>query len=132
MKKALFDSTIIIDFIRNDPDVVGLIDRYLYHHDEITFSAITKYEILRGYEVVQADQKKAEFIAFCDDHEVLSITDDIISKAAAIYGDLHRKGQMIGDANILIAATAIINQLPVLTLNLKHFKVIDELALISY
>ena len=106
--------------------------RYLDFYDEITFSAITKYEILRGYEVVQAEQKKAEFMAFCDDHEVLPITDDIINKAAAIYGNLHRKCQMIGDADILIGATAIINQLPVLTLNLKHFKVIDGLALADF
>ena len=131
MKKALFDSTIIIDFIRHDPEVVGLIDRYLDFHDGITFSAITKYEILRGYEVVRAEQRKAEFLAFCDDHEILPITDDVIHKAAAIYGDLHRKGQMIGDADILIGATAIFNQLPILTLNTKHFKVIDGLALMA-
>ncbi len=132
MKKILFDSTIIIDFIRNTADTISLIDHYLNHYHEMTFSAITKYEILRGYEVIKAERKKAEFIAFCDDHEILPITDEIINKAAIIYGDLHRKGQLIGDADVLIGATAITNQLPILTHNIKHFKVIDGLVLADF
>lgn len=132
MKKTLFDSTILIDFLRNDQDVVLLIDRYLDDHDEITFSAITKYEILRGYEVLRAAGKKARFLAFCDDHQVLPITDEIIRQGAKIYGDLHRSGKLIGDADVLIGATALVNQLPILTLNIKHFQTVKGLKLADF
>lgn len=131
MKKTLFDSTILIELIRNNPDIVAFIDRYLDVHGELTFSAITKYEILRGFEVLQAEKKIMRFLAFCDDHQVLPITNEVILRGASIYGNLHRKGNLIGDADVLIGATAIVNQLPILTLNEKHFSAIDGLEIVD-
>jgi len=35
----------------------------------------------------------------------LPLTDAIVIRAATIYADLHQRGTLIGDADILIAAT---------------------------
>ena len=52
---------------------------------------------------------------------MLPITDQIIVRAADIYADLHFRGQLIPDADILIAATAIENGLVMATNNLNDF-----------
>ncbi len=43
----------------------------------------------------------------------MAVTDPIIVRAASVYADLHRRGELIGDADILIAATAMSYELTV-------------------
>jgi len=49
------------------------------------------------------------------------LTDDVISKAADTYADLYKRGELIGDADILIAASALANGFGVVTNNERHF-----------
>jgi predicted nucleic acid-binding protein len=46
-----------------------------------------------------------------------------------IYADLHRQGNLIGDAGILIAASALVNGCGVVTNNEKHFQRMSGLHL---
>ncbi|MGO9446398.1 MAG: PIN domain-containing protein [Thiobacillaceae bacterium] len=48
-------------------------------------------------------------------------------QAAQIYADLHQRGELISDADILIAATAITHELAVVTNNQDHFRRIQNL-----
>lgn len=48
-------------------------------------------------------------------------------KAADIYADLSARGELIGDADILIAATALAHGLGVVTNNEDHFRRIRDL-----
>jgi predicted nucleic acid-binding protein len=50
------------------------------------------------------------------------LTDEIVTQAASIYAVLHRQGQLISDADILIAATALSHGLTLVTENPDHFK----------
>ncbi|MGI9037213.1 MAG: PIN domain-containing protein [Pyrinomonadaceae bacterium] len=60
------------------------------------------------------------------------MNDNIIVKAADIYADLYRRGQIIGDADILIAATALENNLSVVTNNESHFRRITDLQILNW
>jgi len=60
---------------------------------------------------------------------VLPLTDEAIIKASNIYALLRQRGELIGDADILIAATALTGGLCVVTNNLKHFQRIPELQI---
>jgi len=51
------------------------------------------------------------------------------NKAAHIYADLRKKHITIGDADIFIAAFCILHDCILVTENVKHFRVIDELKL---
>ena len=53
-------------------------------------------------------------------------------QAAEIYGKLYRQGQLITDADILIAATALVHNLTLVTENVAHFQRIIELRLESW
>jgi len=94
---------------------------YLADHQQFTISLVTRFEILRGLKAKRATAQLAAFDAFCGNNEVLPITDGVIVRAADIYADLHGHGQLIPDADILIAATAIENALVLATNNLDDF-----------
>ena len=102
---------------------------YLAEHGRFTLSMITRYEILRGLKVKNALVQQAAFEALCAASTVLPLTDGIIVRAADIYADLHRHGAMIGDADILIAATALEHGLVLITNNTRHFSNITGLRL---
>jgi len=61
--------------------------------------------------------------------ETLPLTQTIIQRFAQIRGELRRKGQIIGDFDILIAATAIQHNLTLVTRNMKDYQRIPQLRL---
>ena len=101
---------------------------YLVEHGQFTFSLITKYEILRGLKAKQAFKQIDRFQQRCTQSLILPIGDDVIERASDIYAELKRRGELIGDSDILIAACALVNGLGVVTNNERHFRRIDGLT----
>jgi len=95
---------------------------YLRAHGRFTFSLITRYEILRGLISKGAQVQLQAFERRCQVSEVLPLTDPIIVRAAEIYAELKSCGELISDADILIAATALIHGLVLITNNVVHFQ----------
>jgi tRNA(fMet)-specific endonuclease VapC len=60
---------------------------------------------------------------------LLPIDDACATRAASIYATLRAKGQIIPDADILIASTALEQGLSLATGNRRHFERIDGLSL---
>ena len=59
----------------------------------------------------------------------LPLTDAIVIRTATIYSDLHQRGVLIGDADILIAATGLEHGLIVVTNNEGHYRRISAIQL---
>jgi tRNA(fMet)-specific endonuclease VapC len=129
---TLLDTDILSLILRNDPAVFRRSKQYLVQHSELTISSITRYEILRGLKAKNATAQLAAFDIFCRRNEVLPLTDPILVRSADIYAELHSLGQLILDADIFIAATAIENGLVLATRNLSHFSRINGLAIESW
>lgn len=127
MPKSLLDTDTLSAVIKQNPVALGHSRNYLATYGRLTFSLITRYEVLRGLKAKNALVQIAAFERLCGISEVLPLTDAIILQAADIYGGLHQRGQLIGDADILIAATAIENGLTCVTNNENHFKRIPGL-----
>ena len=53
---------------------------------------------------------------------VLPVDDKVIVQAADIYADLYQRGELIADADILIAASALANGCGIVTNNEAHFR----------
>jgi tRNA(fMet)-specific endonuclease VapC len=125
--RALIDTDILSLLMRNDRAVVNRTERYLIPLSILTISAITRYEILRGLRVKRATSQLIEFEDFCRDNEVLPLTDSILIRSSEIYADLSARGQLLLDADIFIAATAIEHGLVLVTNNVLHFNRIPDI-----
>jgi tRNA(fMet)-specific endonuclease VapC len=129
---ALLDTDILSAVMRKNPLAIERARSYLEVHRQFNFSLITRYEILRGLYAKGAGKQLAAFDKLCARSRVLPLTDPIVVQAAIIYDDLHRRGELISDADILIAATAITHGLAVVTNNEAHFRRIRDLQVVNW
>ena len=130
--ETLLDTDILSAVMRQHPAAVVHARAYLRVYQRLTFSIITRYEILRGLHAKKATAQLAAFDRLCNVSTVLPLTDAIVIRAANIYADLYQHGALIGDADILIAATGLENGLIVSTNNEKHYQRISGLRLDSW
>ena len=77
----------------------------------------------------RATKQQAVFDRFCAANTILYLSNAIVVQAAEIYADLYRRGELIGDADILIAATSIVEGCVLATNNERHFERIEGLGI---
>lgn len=127
--QVLLDTDILSAYMRREPIVVKHIQDYLRVYDQFDISVLTGYEIVRGLKARGATTKITQFRKLRSANNVLPLTDDIIERATDIYADLHRRGELIGEMDTLIAATALVYDLVVVTNNERHFNRIPGLQI---
>ena len=113
--------------MRRDPTVMARAKTYLSSHTRLSISIITRYEILRGLMAKNAVAQLRQFEILCASLDVLPLSDAVVIRAATIYATLHQGGQLIGDADILIAATALENGWALASNNGRHLSRIPGL-----
>jgi tRNA(fMet)-specific endonuclease VapC len=123
----ILDTDILSLLMRKNAAVLAKAGAYLSDHHHFTISIITRYEILRGLKAKDALRQAERFGDFCASNKVLSIDDAVILQAADIYADLYKRGELIADADILIAASALANGCGIVTNNEAHFRRIASL-----
>jgi tRNA(fMet)-specific endonuclease VapC len=125
--KALLDTDTLSAAMKRHPAVLAKLGDYLAVHGLLSFSIITRYEVLRGLKAKNATTQIQTFESVCAASEIIPLTDEIVVKAADIYADLRQRGEPIGDADILIAASCLVHGLAVVTNNESHFGRIPRL-----
>lgn len=90
-------------------------------------SAVTKYEIYAGATPNQLTFWDNIFRAIT----VMPLDELSVDIAVTIISALKRKRKQIDLADLFIAATAVAHNLPLVTLNRKHFDRIDTLKMID-
>src|SRR5260221_9181339 len=122
MDAALLDTDTLSEILKaRNAMVAAKAMSYLRHHNHYTFSAFSRFEIRRGWVDKQATRQLANFEVFCGHSLVLPLTDAIFDRAAALWATSRQGGHPNGDADLLIAATALENDLVLVTGNLRHF-----------
>jgi len=122
LPQLILDTDILSTLMRGNPLVMTKSRSYLGQYGQFTLSIITRYEILRGLKAKGAKRQAEAFDRFCEKNRILPITDGVVEQASEIYADLYKRGELISDADILIAATAIVEGIGVVTNNEKHFR----------
>lgn len=121
------DTSILIDYLRKTKKAntffVELADRYEF----FSVSVVTKFEIYIGC----TDIQKPFWDAIFENISVLPLDNGCIERAVKIQQELKKISKQIDFPDLLIAATALHNGLPLATLNTKHFSRIDNLEVIS-
>ncbi len=129
LPEVLLDTDILSALMRKHPVALVNARQYLTVHRKLTFSIITRYEILRGLKAKRATTQATVFEHLCQISHVLPIDDLTIVRASDIYSDLHQRGVLISDADILIAASAMVRDIEVITNNEAHFSRIPQLRI---
>ena len=119
------DTDIIIDHLRGRDPGADLYERIITQEIPCT-TYITKFELLCG----ARSRKEEHIINECLlGFKILPFDERSSYESARIYRYLKHKGRLIGIRDILIAGTAIANQLPIATKNTNDFKRIKGLVL---
>jgi tRNA(fMet)-specific endonuclease VapC len=129
MKEALVDTDSISYFFRNHKQAVEKIDRYLQHFGHVNISVVTYYEVLNGLYYKDAKKQLSTFENFVALNFVIPLEENIARKSAKLFADLRKKGKTIGHNDLLIAGTAIENDMTLITNNLNHFGLIKGLRI---
>jgi len=132
MKPTLLDSDTVSLLLRFDPRVNRRVLREIAQHGQLTFSELTYYEITRGLKAKGAPAQLARFEQFCLTHNILPFTHQASIIAADLWADLKRRGQPIGDIDVLIAAIALSEGLAVATHNTIHFNRVPGLTVVDW
>lgn len=129
VEEALLDTDVLSAIMRRHPVALSRARAYLAAQHHFTFSLITRFEILRGLRAKNATTQLVAFERLCAASTILPVTDSVVKRAAMLYADLYRRGALISDADLLIAATALEGGLAVVTNNTGHFERIPDLRL---
>lgn len=97
--------------------------------DNCCISEYTVAELYYGAECSDCPEKNLEEVkSFCQDFHVLPIS-NVLLEFAKQKALLRRKGLMVEDADIFIGATAIVNNLMMVTENLKHIGRLENIKI---
>jgi predicted nucleic acid-binding protein len=122
----VIDTGIFIEHLRARDKLATTLYR-ISDNSELFISSVSLYELYMG---ATTKEKEKDVQSITEDLSVLPFTDTVAQKAAQIYHQLRLSNQMIEFRDIFIAATCIVNELPIVTLNKKHFKRIDGLKIL--
>jgi len=126
-RKVLLDSSIIIDHLRKKDKSKSILYR-ITNKFELFISSITVFELYTGA-IDELKQKDIEIIL--NYINVIPFDLETAKKSGAIYIYLKKKNKVIEIRDIFIATTSILNNLPLITLNVSHFEKIDEINILK-
>lgn len=121
------DTSVLIDFFRKVNKSKSFFYELTKEYDLFAVSAITEYEIYCGSNPDQ-DLFWDEFFNKVVSLPYSSESNRITTK---IERALKQKNKRIDIPDLMIAGTAIANDMPLATLNTKHFQLITDLELIT-
>ena len=126
----ILDTSFIIEVLDGNKNAVEKLKQLEDKQEKL--SSITVMELQEG--VVRSDkpeEERKQVLEILNSKNILSADRKIMKKAGEISGKLANKGKRIDREDCIIAATAILEQEPVITGNKKHFKRIENLEVES-
>jgi predicted nucleic acid-binding protein len=114
----LFDSNIVIALASCDDNAVNR----LVLEDSYAVSVVTRIEVLGYHLLTQED--KSDLVTFLAGGLELALDDEVVQLAVLL-----RQQRRIGLGDVIIAATALVHKLPLVTRNIDDFKHVENLEL---
>ena len=129
MRSVLLDTGILIRDVRSRNILESPLFKIAEQYEQLFIAAVTDFEFRIGC------KKPAQLSAYEDmligyGIQLLALDPDCSKAAAEVHLMLKRKNRIIGRMDTLIAGTALAKNLPLATLNRKHFERIPNLQLV--
>lgn len=123
----LLDTNVCIGILRGEPKVLAAYSRVA---GNVAVAAMTEGELFYGAECSDDPERNRNFVSrFLKAIPVVHTSDDIMQRFAIEKGQLRRRGILVDDADVLIAATALALNCPLATRNIRHFSRFPALVL---
>lgn len=128
----LLDTCTVSDFVKGEPNTLVRIRSI--SPSEVFISVITLMEIQYGMAINPKSVSKIRQVIenFLDSIIILPFSNKEALEAAFIRSILKTQGTPIGYYDLLIAATAKVNQLSIVTSNVREFERIPELKVLNW
>lgn len=125
--KTIVDTSALISYLRKEaPGETVLL---LLEEESVIVPAVCIFELLAGVRSEKHIKQRHELL---DLTEIADMDRRISERAAELFTELRSEGITIDNEDIIVAATSIILDLPLLTSNKKHFKHIRDLKIIRW
>jgi len=124
-RRVLIDTSIFIEYFRKENKQKTLLYRLTKEGYVFITSSVCYFEYMSGSKNREFDKLLFENV------EVLSFDKNQAYIASRIYQDLKKKNNLIEFRDILISSSAIVEEIPLATLNRKHFERIEALSLLE-
>ena len=127
--RVLIETTVIIEYLRTrHRATITNFEKAIATYDECFLSAITVYEVEFGAARAGRISDLTNVLPYVG---ILPIDRTVAEHAARIHADLVALNREIGVKDVFIAATSMVNELPILTYNIEHFQRVPELQVVS-
>jgi predicted nucleic acid-binding protein len=121
------DTSVLIDYYRKKDKSKSLFFRLTEKYDFFAVSAITEYELCLG----NSQEQNIFWNDFFSRVIVLPFDSKSVKQSIGIYKQLKQQNKLIDMPDIMIAGTAMQKNIPLATLNQKHFERISGLIIIT-
>ena len=125
MESIVFDTDILIDFLRNKKEAVLLIDSL--KNENLATTAINAFELFWGAHKVRSQLTTVERLL--NSLALFNTTKKSMKEAGRIAATLASQGIQINVGDLLIAAICKVNNCAIATNNKKHFVRIEGLKM---
>lgn len=126
----LLDTNICVRILRGDQSVLA---HYLQHAGNIAISFMTVGELYYGVEKSSRPGENRRLIEeFLSVVPIVHSSDGVMRRFGVLKAQVARKGRIVEDADVMIAATALEMNAPLATGNVKHMSRFDGLEIQSW
>ena len=133
MDESLLDTDILSEVLKGkDQQVLTTARQYLAEYHQLSFSAITVYEIIRGMRAKRASRQLAQFLNTVSTSDVFPVSMPVLMRAGELWAKAHDGGHPHNDADLIIASTALEAGRVLVTGNTSHFSWINGLQLADW
>jgi predicted nucleic acid-binding protein len=127
MEKVLLDTDILSEYLKgHDQTVVDHAARYARQHRVFTFTSVTVYAIVYGYELKAASGQLQKALTWLSQNEQITPVNADYVAAATIKATARKQGSILELPDCLIAAIAVRLQMPLVTGNSGDFRAIQK------
>lgn len=125
--KYMFDTNVCIRLLKGDfPEMLKHIEKI--NDDDVYISAVVRFELYYGAcKSSRVEENLEKLSTFFENYELLPVDQETADKAGIIRAELEKKGTPIGPYDLLIGATALVNDCILVTHNTREFSRISDL-----
>lgn len=119
----LLDTSVAVDHLRGEVPAVDLLGALVEAEEPLLASEVVRFELLAGVRDEEVEALERFFSAL----SWVPVGEEVARAAGALAQHHGRSHSGIGDADYLIAATALLLEAELLTTNVRHFPMITDL-----